>query len=57
MQTGDFVYYSKRCRKHRTMAALTRSHIAVEVHQRLARIYADKAASAMNELLCPRYLG
>lgn len=54
MPQADFVYYSQRCAKHRKMATLARSETAFLVHQRLARTYAEKATSAMHELLCPR---
>lgn len=54
MTQADFVYYSKRCAKHRNMAKLARSETAFLVHQRLARTYAAKATSAMHELLAPR---
>lgn len=46
MRGWDFYYYSRRCRKHRMMAAASNSPKAVETHRLLARLYADRAARA-----------
>lgn len=54
MRASDFIYYSARCAKHRSMASSTGCEQAFLLHQRLARSYADKATSALNQLLCPR---
>ena len=53
MPLADYAYYSRRCAKQRRMAMLAQTETVLLTHQRLARAYASKAASAMHQYLCP----